>query len=147
MTSQPHISASVTLPWPDRILHPNERPHWAVKARTAKKARQRGAVETIAAGFRRIEAEALKVTITFTPPDNRPRDTDGMLSSLKSYLDGVADVIGVDDSRWRITMCRETPAKPGCVRVVLEAADTWEHISEPIARVIASIPQPKRGAA
>ena len=30
---------TVTLPWPARVLHPNARPHWRVKAKAAKAAR------------------------------------------------------------------------------------------------------------
>lgn len=62
----------------------------------------------------------LKVTAVFFPPDNRRRDVDGMLSSIKSYLDGISDVIGVDDSKWQIALRREEPRKGGLVRVELE---------------------------
>jgi crossover junction endodeoxyribonuclease RusA len=79
----------------------------------------------LAAGIRLKDPDIpqeLKVTAIFAPPDNRRRDIDGMLSSIKSYLDGIADVIGVDDSRWQIAIRREAPIKGGSVRIELEAA-------------------------
>lgn len=65
---------------------------------------------------------ALKVTCVFAPPDARKRDADGMLSSIKNFLDGISDAIGVDDSRFEIAIRREPPTKGGSVRIELEAA-------------------------
>jgi crossover junction endodeoxyribonuclease RusA len=108
------------LPWPSRDLHPNSRVHWARRARAAKRAREDAGWTARAAGFRRIEANSVSVTAIFIPPDNRRRDSDGMLSSIKNYLDGISDVIGVDDSLWNIAIRREAPRKPGAVRIEIE---------------------------
>jgi crossover junction endodeoxyribonuclease RusA len=43
------------------------------------------------------------VQLTFYPPNRRARDADNCLAAMKSGLDGLADVLGVDDSKWRIT--------------------------------------------
>jgi crossover junction endodeoxyribonuclease RusA len=137
----------VELPWPSRDLHPNARVHWAVRARAAKKARADGVKASWAAGLRGVAAEALSVTVTFYPPNRRAHDVDGLLSSVKSYLDGIADVTGVDDRNWRIVPVKADVRPGGAVVVDLEPVDTWEHISGPAARVVASIPMPKRGAA
>lgn len=110
----------VDLPWPPRVLHPNERPHWAQRARAAKKARTQAAWAARAAGIRRLDSQDLRVTAVFTPPDRRARDDDGMLSNIKSYLDGISDVIGVDDSKWKLAMRREPARKPGSVRIEIE---------------------------
>lgn len=123
----------VDLPWPSRDLHPNARVHWATRAR--------------AAGIGRMEAEALHVTVIFTPPNNRAHDLDGLLSNVKSYLDGIVDVVGIDDRHWRISPVKESARPRGNVRVIIEPVDTWEHISEPMSRVISAIPVPRRGAA
>ncbi len=45
-----------------------------------------------------------------------------MLSACKAYFDGVADFIGVDDSKWSIAIRREGVVKGGLVRIELEAA-------------------------
>lgn len=112
--------AIVTLPWPSRLLHPNARVHWAAKARAAKAARMGAAWQAKAVGLRKIDADGLNVTAIFSPPDNRHRDADGMLSSIKPDLDGIADVLGVDDSRWNISIRREPPKKHGAVRIEIE---------------------------
>lgn len=133
------IQRQIDLPWPSRDLHPNARVHWAVKARAAKKARADAAWAARAAGVGKIDAEALNVAIIFTPPSNRAHDLDGLVASVKSYIDGIADVVGVDDRNWRIQPSKD-PARPlGNVRFVLTPADTWEHISEPLGRVVASM--------
>lgn len=116
---------TLPLPWPPRDLHPNARVHWARRARCTKTFRTIAAGTALAAGIRRTDPDipqSLRVTVVFSPPDNRRRDLDGMLSSIKSYLDGIADVIGVDDSEWSIALRREAPVKGGSVRIELEAA-------------------------
>lgn len=111
---------AIDLPWPSRDLHPNARVHWARKASAAAKARRDASVATRAAKVGRIEADALKVTAVFAPPNNRARDDDGLIASMKSALDGIADIIGVDDSKWRIFVEREPARKGGNVRVEIE---------------------------
>ena len=112
----PHID----LPWPDRALHPNARMHWAPKAQATKKARETGRMCSYASGARKVEANQLKVTVTFFPPDKRRRDIDGLLSNLKAYLDGISDAIGVDDGGWDIFLKRGDVRKRGAVRVEME---------------------------
>jgi crossover junction endodeoxyribonuclease RusA len=115
----------ITLPWPPRELHPNSRIHWAKRAKFAKQCRTLAQGLTLAAGVRRGDSDIphnLKVTAIFCPPDRRRRDLDNMLSSAKNFLDGIADVIGVDDSKWQIALRRDEPVKGGAVRIELEAA-------------------------
>lgn len=108
----------VDLPWPPRELHPNDRPHWAVKARKTKAARRDAAWAAKAAGIKPSTAPKAHVTAIFTPPVNRARDLDGMVTNIKPYLDGIADVIGIDDSKWTLGEPRFEPAKaPGFVRL------------------------------
>ena len=40
----------------------------------------------------------LRLRIAIRPPDNRRRDVDNVVSSLKSYQDGIFQYIGMDDS-------------------------------------------------
>ncbi len=115
---------AISLAWPPSELLPNSRVHWAVRARKAKNARTVAAWTAREAGIRPGDPDipqALKVTAVFSPPDNRRRDVDGMLSSIKSYLDGISDAIGIDDSKWEIAMRREPKTKGGSVRIELEA--------------------------
>lgn len=54
-------------------------------------------------GATRLQTPSLAVTLRFVPPDRRARDIDNLVASMKSGLDGLADVLQVDDSRWRLT--------------------------------------------
>lgn len=135
---------TIDLPWPSRTLHPNSRPHWAKKAKAAKSAREDAQI--VAKSIGKIEAKALKAICIFSPPDNRARDVDGMLSSIKPYLDGIADVVGIDDSKWQIELCRGVPRKGGNVRIVLAPVDAWESLGGVINRVLSDI-NPNKGAA
>lgn len=112
----------VDLPWPHRDLSPNARVHWARKARAARIASETAFWTAKETGIKPLCADKLNVTITFTPPDARRRDTDNMLASSKSLFDGIASAIGVDDSKWNLALRREAPARPGSVRIEIEVA-------------------------
>ena len=93
----------IELPWPPKPLWPNfrSRTHWA-KTRAAKQARQDGNYATrsakvgIAAGDVPVLLQA-----TFYPPDRHKRDEDNCSASLKSYADGIADALGINDNAFR----------------------------------------------
>jgi len=102
--------------WPPSILSPNGRGHWAVIARAKKKFRSDWAALALSQQIPRM-AGGVHISIIFCPPDNRRRDIDNMLASIKSGLDGLADVIGVDDSRWTISMSRGDLVAGGLVVV------------------------------
>ncbi len=72
-------------------------------ARAKKRYRQACAWTAKAQGVGRIDAEQLKVHLVFVPPDRRSRDDQNLIGAMKAGLDGLADVLGVDDSRWHVT--------------------------------------------
>ncbi|PAQ03707.1 endonuclease [Mesorhizobium mediterraneum] len=116
---------SIDLPWPSPDLFPNARVHWARKAKAVKKARADAEWCARADGIRPNDPDipqALKVTAVFSPPDNRVRDEDNMLAACKAYFDGISKLIGVDDSKWSISIRREVATRGGSVRIELEAA-------------------------
>lgn len=91
-----------TLPWPPSSLSPNARHgHWGTAARAKKAYRTACAWTARQQGATRLDAPSLAVTLRFVLPDRRARDIDNLVASMKSGLDGLADVLGVDDSRWR----------------------------------------------
>jgi crossover junction endodeoxyribonuclease RusA len=116
----------IELPWPHRDLQPNEKAHWGAKSRATKQARALAGWTTHAFGIRRGDMDipgALKVTVSFCPPDRRRRDIDNLIAACKPYFDGIVDVIGVDDSKWEWNAPRrEEPRKGGAVFIELEAA-------------------------
>ncbi len=118
----------IDLPWPVKDLHPNARPHWSVKARATKKARSDAYFAARASGASWMAADAISVAVVFSPPDKRLRDQDGMLSSVKAYLDGIADAIGVDDQKWELSIRKDEPVKNGNVRITITPAQGTDHV-------------------
>jgi len=107
----------ITLPWPDKTLNPNARTHWAVKSRITKSTRTAAAWLTKASGEKVTGEGKIDLSIVFSPPDKRHRDQDGMLSSCKALLDGVADGLGVNDARFRLHLDVGPPVSGGMVTV------------------------------
>lgn len=117
----------ITLDWPPRELHPNARPHFHAKAKAAKAYReaaywlafshpQRAYISNLAD----VQGDTLAVEIEFHPPDKRKRDLDGMLSSVKSALDGISDAFCLNDYALNpITIERCEPVKGGRVVICL----------------------------
>jgi crossover junction endodeoxyribonuclease RusA len=115
---------TVTLGWPSPNLSPNARPHWAALARAKKAARREGNVEGRLAGVFHRDwldgAKTVAIQVTFIPPNAIRRDADNMLASIKAHLDGIADAIGIDDSRWTwAAPVIAKPEKPGRVVVTI----------------------------
>ncbi len=109
----------VWLPWPDKALSPNSRVHWAVKAAAVKEYRELGYALALQAGMRRDWPEGpLWVWATGFPADRRRRDSDNLFASMKGCVDGIAQAMGVDDSRFRIACWIGTEVrKPPVVRI------------------------------
>lgn len=99
MTAPSHV---LLLPWPSRDLHPNARVHWARRAKTAKRERYQAGLAAMAAGWQGMPLPPgkLHLWIDFVPPDRRRRDDDGLLAAFKPARDGIADALGIDDSRF-----------------------------------------------
>jgi len=96
------VIARVTLPWPPKDLSPNARVHWTRLAKAKKAYRAACALQAQAQGVRRLAADKLHVHLTFYPPTRRAFDLDNALARMKSGLDGLADVLGVDDKHWSL---------------------------------------------
>lgn len=112
------------LPWPSRQLHPNARVHWSRKARVTKAARQQAFALARCAGWQLLQLPAgrLHLWIDFYPPDRRRRDDDGLLASMKAARDGIADALGIDDSRFiSHPYVRDEVRKGGEVRIRITA--------------------------
>jgi crossover junction endodeoxyribonuclease RusA len=99
----------IELPYPAKELNPNRR-GWGKgamhrHARTAKGAKELAHWTACEAGWA-VEPSIFppmwtpKITITFYPPDKRRRDLDNAIASFKSAQDGIADALGIDDSKW-----------------------------------------------
>lgn len=109
----------IILPWPSPDLSQNSRCHWAVKAKAAKAARGDACWAAKASRDRVAGTGVIDLHISFYPPSKRRYDLDGLLSRLKSALDGIADGLGVDDNRFTLRIERCAPIKGGEVRIVV----------------------------
>lgn len=94
----------IVLPWPPTTLSPNARVHWAKLAKAKKQYRQDCAWTALSQGASRIEADGLHVGLVFFPPSRRPIDLDNCLARFKAGIDGLVDVLKVDDSKWKLTI-------------------------------------------
>jgi len=115
---------TVTLPWPPSCLFPNakRRTHWSKYAKPTKAYRALCGWEAKAQGVRQHNdpTAALCVSLTFLPPDNRRRDMDGMLGAFKAGIDGLSDVLGVDDCYWSLATAKGEKIKGGAVIAKIE---------------------------
>ena len=110
----------VTLPWPPKALSPNSRLHWAVLAKAKKTYRHACAIVAKDQGLTKSEASALHLTITFYPPTRRAFDLDNCLARMKAGLDGLADVLEVDDKHWSLTI-QKADEIGGFVKIKIDA--------------------------
>lgn len=108
------------LPWPPTDLSPNRRVHWAIKSRTAKSYRNACYLTARQQGLTHIDAPRLHATITFYPPSKRRIDLDNCVARIKYLIDAVAEITGVDDSKWAMSFAFAGEVG-GMVKIRLEA--------------------------
>lgn len=87
----------IDLSWPAKQLSPNARVHYMVKHRYSKAAKIEAGWATKIARPINFGGDRFDVHIRAYPPSNRNRDADNLIASLKPHLDGIADVLGVND--------------------------------------------------
>ena len=108
------------VPFPGSALSPNARGHWSKKAKAAKAYRNECGWTAKCAGIGKIDAQTLDVSMTFFPPSKRRYDLDNLIARMKPGLDGIADVVGIDDSRWTLSASKASPVlKQGMVKIEL----------------------------
>ena len=117
---------NLILPWPPVGLSPNSRLHWAKLAKLKKQYRAACAWTAKSQGAQALPPDArLHLALTFTPPTRRAFDLDNALARMKSGLDGLADVLSVDDRHWSLSIDKGEGIG-GFVRVRIEQGTT-EH--------------------
>ena len=94
----------IKLPWPPTGLSPNARNHWAKLAKLKKAYRESCFWQAMEQGARPMQASKLHLTLTFYPPTRRAYDLDNALARIKAGLDGLSDVLKVDDKHWTLTI-------------------------------------------
>lgn len=97
---------TIQLPWPPKELSPNARLHWSKLAKAKKAYRETCAWHAKAQGVVALEACKPHISLTFFAPTKRAYDLDNALARMKAGLDGLADVLGVDDKHWSLSIAR-----------------------------------------
>lgn len=114
----------INLPWPVKALSPNSRCHWAAKALAVKMARRDAHWLTLEAlGKHKPKWRGVKLDVEFCPPSRRRYDLDNAIASMKAANDGIADALGIDDSKFVSTYRMGDPVKGGEVRVTMEPVE------------------------
>ncbi len=110
----------IELPFPAKILWPNGRGHWAAKARAFKQHKMWAYIVT-SASTARVGTGRIKWSVVMFPKTAHAIDDDNARASLKAYQDGIAQALGVDDSRFDApTLTFGKPFKGGLVSIVIE---------------------------
>lgn len=118
MTSQ-----TIELPWPLKGLSPNARLHWSSKSRIAKLYRRDCFLRARAALLVAPDSERIRLDIVFVPNDKRKRDDDNLIAAFKSGRDGLADAMGIDDSRFVTRFSLSDEIRRGGVVIVTISGD------------------------
>ena len=111
------------LPFPPADLSGHAKGQWRGKHSVTQKWRDRARIEATGLdakfppdGKPYTEAGDIGVRITFVPPDRRS-DRVNFPNRMKPIFDGIADALGVNDSRFVPEYVFAEPEKPGCVIV------------------------------
>ena len=110
----------IELPFPPASLSGHNTGHWRAKSAIVAKHRLWAKHATVAAGVTVPPSGDIRLLITFYPPDRRG-DRVNYPNRLKPYLDGIADALKVNDSRFLPAYQFAEPTKPG--KVVISIAE------------------------
>lgn len=122
LTDKQTAEVGLSLGWPHADLSPNARVHWGQKSRASKAARHEAGWAMRREFKGKPGWQRVAIEMVFCPPDNRRRDLDNLIASMKPAADGIADAIGVDDSLFQTTYRMGEPVKGGAVLVTVRAA-------------------------
>lgn len=103
----------IRFPFPDRKLSPNSRIDRRYATKERDTARQIGFWLVKDAGWSFSGKLPLELTFIIRPPDKRRRDDDNVLSSFKSYRDGMFQALGLDDSLIKRTVIERSEVEIG----------------------------------
>lgn len=107
----------IVLPFPPSSLsgHAKGNSHWA-KSSVTKKWREDACKAAKAANYAAPAAGDIHVHITFVPGDRRG-DRVNFPNRCKPIFDGIADALGVNDSRFVPHYYFREPSKPGHLEI------------------------------
>ena len=111
----------IRLPFPPSSLSGHNTGHWRGKSATVALFRALAAERAEEAGIAAPEDGDIIVRVTFYPPDKRG-DRVNFPNRCKPIFDGIADALGVNDSRFVPEYRFCPPEKPGRLEIEVKAA-------------------------
>lgn len=87
---------TIILRIPPAILSPNGRSHWFAKASASKRARAQAKLTTLNLLRGYDPGRPVAYSLAYFWPSTR-RDDDNAIASVKAYLDGICEAVGMDD--------------------------------------------------
>lgn len=110
------------LAWPAEGLSQNSRGHWAKHAGVRKKARadaKRATKNALRRG-KLLRDKPVHLHIYFNEPElKRTRDLQNLIGAMKYGVDGIADALGIDDSKFGLSFDWGVPEGDGNVSIVI----------------------------
>lgn len=111
---------TLRLPWTAPPLTLNSRQHWHAKHRITREIRTVSAA--LARANRIPKCARIHVKLTYFPRQERTRDADNLVATLKPLIDGLRDALVIDDDNpayidWDPPHI--APADPGDPRLLL----------------------------
>lgn len=112
----------IELPFPPASLSGHAKGNWHGKSSVTKKRREWARLATLAAGAVVLRATGdIAIRILFQPA-NRRGDRTNFAGRMKPYIDGIADALGLNDSRFLPSYEFAEPTPPGLVTVTISGA-------------------------
>ena len=108
------MTKPIDLPFPPAILSGHNSGHWRGKSPIVAKHRSWANIATRAANIDVPATGDVLIQINFYPPDRRG-DRVNFPNRCKPYFDGIADALGINDSRFLPAYYFHEPAPPGKV--------------------------------
>lgn len=108
--------------YPPNALNPNRTVPWRKKATAKKRYRRDCCILAMQSKAKAPADGRIQIRLDMFPPDPAERDDDNAEASFKAGRDGIAEALGVDDSRFAVE--RHLHRRPlGCVVfTILEGA-------------------------
>lgn len=109
----------IELPFPPASLSGHTKGHWRSTSGIVARHREWARLATLAAKATAPARGDIRVVTTFYPPDRRG-DRINFPNRMKPYFDGIAQAMGVNDSRFLPAYIFAEPSKPGKVVIIIE---------------------------
>lgn len=116
--------------YPDKHLSSNKRLHWSVKSKYTAQCRMQWFYEL--SRYKNALKNNVDFVVSFAPPDLRRRDVQNAVIASKALIDALSDVVGIDDSKFKILWPREflPPVDGGAVFIEFQSLEVgaWQDV-------------------